>query len=61
VRRAHRSPGLGHRERVLDLIEALRDELGVARASATHDADVAARARRTIELADGRVVEETGA
>jgi putative ABC transport system ATP-binding protein len=48
-------------ERVLDLIEALRDQLGFALAIATHDADVAARARRTIELADGRVVEETGA
>ncbi len=47
-------------ERVLDLIEALRDELGFALVTATHDADVAARARRTIELADGRIVEETG-
>jgi len=48
-------------ERVLDLIEALRDQLGFALAIATHDADVAARARRTIELVDGRLVEETGA
>jgi lipoprotein-releasing system ATP-binding protein len=48
-------------ERVLDLIEALRGELGFALAVATHDADVAARARRTIELVDGRLVEETGA
>jgi ABC-type lipoprotein export system ATPase subunit len=48
-------------ERVLKLIEALRDELEFALVIATHDADVAARARRTIELADGRIVEETGA
>jgi ABC-type lipoprotein export system ATPase subunit len=47
-------------ERVLDLIEALRDELGFALTIATHDADVAARAGRMIELADGRIVEETG-
>jgi lipoprotein-releasing system ATP-binding protein len=48
-------------ERVLDLIEALRDELGFALVVATHDADVAARAGRIIELADGRIVEDTGA
>jgi ABC-type lipoprotein export system ATPase subunit len=47
--------------RVLDLIEALRGELGFALVIATHDADVAARAKRTIELADGRIVQETGA
>jgi ABC-type lipoprotein export system ATPase subunit len=48
-------------ERVLDLIEALRNELGFALVIATHDADVAARARRMVELADGRIVEESGA
>jgi ABC-type lipoprotein export system ATPase subunit len=47
--------------RVLDLIEALRDELAFALVIATHDADVAARAARTVELADGRIVEESGA
>jgi ABC-type lipoprotein export system ATPase subunit len=47
-------------ERVLDLIEALRAELSFALVIATHDADVAARAPRTIELADGRIVEELG-
>lgn len=46
-------------ERTLDLIEALRDELDFALVIATHDAEVAARARRTIELADGRIVEES--
>jgi putative ABC transport system ATP-binding protein len=43
-------------ERVLDLIEALQAEFGFALAIATHDADVAARLRRSIELHDGRVV-----
>jgi ABC-type lipoprotein export system ATPase subunit len=47
--------------RVLDLIGALRDEFSFALAIATHDADVAARAARTVELADGRIVEESGA
>jgi ABC-type lipoprotein export system ATPase subunit len=45
-------------ERVLDLIEALQAELGFALAVATHDADVAARLRRSVELHDGRVVRE---
>ena len=40
-------------ERVLDLIEALRDELGFALVIATHDADVAARADRD-DRAGGR-------
>jgi putative ABC transport system ATP-binding protein len=44
--------------RVLDMIEALRRELGFALVVATHDADVAARAGRTVELAEGRVVGE---
>jgi ABC-type lipoprotein export system ATPase subunit len=42
--------------RVLDLIEALRSEFGFALIIATHDADVAARASRVVELDDGRVV-----
>jgi ABC-type lipoprotein export system ATPase subunit len=45
--------------RVLDLIEAVRDELGLALIVATHDPDVAARAERTLELSEGRVVEES--
>jgi ABC-type lipoprotein export system ATPase subunit len=48
-------------ERILDLVEALRDQLGFALVVATHDADVAARAARTIELADGTIVEESSA
>ena len=48
-------------ERVLDLIEALQRELGFALVVATHDPDVAARLRRTVELEDGAIVrEETG-
>jgi ABC-type lipoprotein export system ATPase subunit len=43
-------------ERVLDLIEALQRELSFALVTATHDAGVAARAERVVELADGRVV-----
>ena len=43
--------------RVLDLIYALRDRFGFALVTATHDVDVAARADRTIRLADGEVVE----
>ncbi len=44
--------------RVLDLIDALQAEFGFAQVTATHDADVAARAERAVELADGRVVAE---
>ncbi len=43
-------------ERVLDLIEALREEFAFALAIATHDANVAARLARSVELHDGRVV-----
>jgi putative ABC transport system ATP-binding protein len=45
-------------ERVLDLIEALQEEFGFALVVATHDADVAARRRRAVELHDGVVVSE---
>lgn len=45
-------------ERVLDLIEALQNEFGFALVVATHDAAVAARMRRSVELHDGRVVSE---
>lgn len=45
-------------ERVLDLIDALREETGFALLIATHDSDVAARFDRTLELHDGRIVQE---
>jgi ABC-type lipoprotein export system ATPase subunit len=44
--------------RVLDLLEALQEEFRFAVAIATHDADVAARRSRAVELHDGRVVRE---
>jgi putative ABC transport system ATP-binding protein len=43
-------------ERVLALIDALQREWGFALLTATHDADVAARFSRLVELLDGRVV-----
>jgi ABC-type lipoprotein export system ATPase subunit len=43
-------------ERVLDLIEALQREFSFALVVATHDAGVAGRAARVVELSDGRVV-----
>ena len=45
-------------QRVLDLIDALQAEFGFALVLATHDADVAARLDRRVELEDGRVVTE---
>ncbi len=42
--------------RVLDLLDALQEIQGFALAIATHDADVAARMERAIELYDGRLV-----
>jgi len=45
-------------ERVLDLIEALECEFGFALVVATHDANVAARLGRELELEDGYVVRE---
>jgi putative ABC transport system ATP-binding protein len=44
--------------RVLDLIDALQQELGFALVTATHDAEVAARYDRRVELCDGRIVAE---
>ena len=41
-------------DRVLDMIEALRSELGFALVIATHDPNVAARADRALALAGGR-------
>jgi putative ABC transport system ATP-binding protein len=45
-------------ERVLDLIEALKEELGFTLVIATHDADVAGRLARLVQLRDGRIVSE---
>ena len=49
----HLDTDTGHR--VLDMIEALRHELGFALVIATHDPDVGARADRAVELAGGRL------
>jgi ABC-type lipoprotein export system ATPase subunit len=46
-------------ERVLDLIDALQRELSFAVVIATHDAGVAARADRVIELRDGSTAGDT--
>jgi putative ABC transport system ATP-binding protein len=45
-------------ERVLDLIDALHEELGFALMVATHAVDVAVRYHRELELEDGTVVAE---
>jgi putative ABC transport system ATP-binding protein len=45
--------------RVLDLIGALRDQLGFSLVIATHDPGVAARCERIVELHDGRIVSES--
>ena len=46
-------------ERVLDLLDAVQAELGLAIVVATHDVGVASRFDRIVELADGRVRSET--
>ncbi|MGZ6299788.1 MAG: ATP-binding cassette domain-containing protein, partial [Candidatus Limnocylindria bacterium] len=51
----HLDSDTGHR--ILDLIEAVRRMFGFAMVIATHDASVAARADRTIELSDGVLLE----
>ena len=43
-------------ERVLDLLDAAQGEAGFALVLATHDADVAARLDRALELTDGHVM-----
>jgi ABC-type lipoprotein export system ATPase subunit len=43
-------------DRVLELLDALQDEYGFALVVATHDADVAAKLQRAVELHDGRVL-----
>jgi lipoprotein-releasing system ATP-binding protein len=48
-------------ERTLDLIEALQREFKFGLVIATHDAEIAARLRRHVELHDGRVVVEEAA
>jgi putative ABC transport system ATP-binding protein len=45
--------------RVLDLIEALREQLGFALLIATHDPGVAARCERIVELHDGHIASES--
>jgi ABC-type lipoprotein export system ATPase subunit len=44
--------------RVLNLIDALRVKYGFAVVAATHDLDVAARYERSVELVDGRIVND---
>ncbi|NOT08872.1 MAG: ABC transporter ATP-binding protein [Gemmatimonadales bacterium] len=46
---------------IITLMEELNREIGTTLVLVTHDHDLAARARRTIRLADGRIVEDTGA
>lgn len=46
---------------IITLMEELNRELGTTLVLVTHDHDLAARARRTIHLSDGRIVEDTGA
>jgi putative ABC transport system ATP-binding protein len=48
-------------KRVLDLIEAARDAFGFAMVVATHDPAVAARADRTVQLADGALQDRVAA
>ena len=46
---------------IITLMEELNRELSTTLVLVTHDHDLAARARRTIRLSDGRIVEDTGA
>jgi putative ABC transport system ATP-binding protein len=45
---------------IIDTMVSLNRELGTTLVLVTHDHDLAARARRTIRLFDGRIVEDTG-
>ncbi len=46
---------------IITLMEELNRELGTTLVLVTHDHDLAARARRTIRLFDGRIVEDSAA
>jgi putative ABC transport system ATP-binding protein len=45
---------------IITLMEELNRELGTTLVLVTHDHELAARARRTLRLSDGRIVEDTG-
>jgi putative ABC transport system ATP-binding protein len=46
---------------IIDLMVELNRDLSTTMVLVTHDPDLAARARRTIRLADGRIVDDTAA
>jgi putative ABC transport system ATP-binding protein len=46
---------------IIELMSGLNDDLGTTLVLVTHDLELASRARRTIRLADGRLVSDTAA